>query len=55
MSNGYGRSTEGFGISREQSVNLIVKTALEMRPADGGGTEFYFTLPYVMNSDRDGS
>ena len=29
MSNGYGRSTEGFGISREQSVNLIVRTCLE--------------------------
>ncbi|HZX79970.1 MAG TPA: peptidoglycan-binding protein [Lysobacter sp.] len=29
MSNGYGRSTEGFGISREQSVNLIVQTCLE--------------------------
>lgn len=29
MSNGYGRSTEGFGITRQQSVELIVKTALE--------------------------
>ncbi|WDK02766.1 peptidoglycan-binding protein [Xanthomonas campestris] len=29
MSNGYGRSTEGFGIDRESSVRLIVKTALE--------------------------
>ena len=29
MSNGYGRSTDGFGISRQQSVELIVKTALE--------------------------
>jgi predicted chitinase len=34
MSNGYGRSTEGFGISREQSVNLIVKTALENGVSD---------------------
>lgn len=29
MSNGYGRSTDGFGIDRQQSVDLIVKTALE--------------------------
>lgn len=29
MSDGRGRSTEGFGIDRETSVNLIVKTALE--------------------------
>ncbi|MDM7573976.1 carboxypeptidase [Xanthomonas fragariae] len=29
MSNGYGLSTEGFGIDRESSVRLIVKTALE--------------------------
>ncbi|MCL1552850.1 XVIPCD domain-containing protein [Xanthomonas nasturtii] len=29
MSNGYGRSTEGFGIDRESSVRFIVKTALE--------------------------
>ncbi|MEH6420831.1 peptidoglycan-binding protein [Pseudomonas sp. CGJS7] len=29
MSNGHGRSTEGFGIDRNSSVNLIVKTALE--------------------------
>lgn len=29
MSNGYGRSTDGFGINRQQSVELIVKTALE--------------------------
>ncbi len=29
MSNGEGRSTGGFGINRQQSVELIVKTALE--------------------------
>lgn len=29
MSNGHGRSTEGFGISREESVRLIVRTSLE--------------------------
>ena len=29
MSNGHGRSTDGFGIDRNSSVNLIVKTALE--------------------------
>ena len=29
MSNGYGRSTDGFGITRESSVNLIIKTALD--------------------------
>lgn len=29
MSNGHGRSTEGFGISRQQSVDLIVRTCLE--------------------------
>lgn len=29
MSNGHGRSTEGFGISREQSVRLIVRTCLD--------------------------
>ena len=29
MSNGYGRSNQGFGIGRDESVNLIVKTALE--------------------------
>ncbi|WP_372393514.1 XVIPCD domain-containing protein [Xanthomonas sp. NCPPB 3582] len=34
MSNGYGRSTEGFGIDRESSVRLIVKTALENGVSD---------------------
>src|SRR5687768_17727676 len=29
MANGYGRSTEGFGIDRDSSVNLIVRTAIE--------------------------
>ena len=29
MSDGRGRSTEGFGVDRESSVRLIVKTALE--------------------------
>ncbi|MEA5124567.1 XVIPCD domain-containing protein [Xanthomonas floridensis] len=29
MSDGHGRSTEGFGVDRESSVRLIVKTALE--------------------------
>ncbi|MGV7205869.1 XVIPCD domain-containing protein [Xanthomonas axonopodis pv. cajani] len=29
MSDGLGRSTEGFGVDRESSVRLIVKTALE--------------------------
>lgn len=29
MSNGHGRSTDGFGINRQQSVELIVQTALQ--------------------------
>ena len=29
MANGYGRSNEGFGITRQESVALIVKTAVE--------------------------
>jgi peptidoglycan hydrolase-like protein with peptidoglycan-binding domain/predicted chitinase len=29
MSDGHGRSTEGFGISREQSIELIVRTCLD--------------------------
>ncbi|RMH87430.1 hypothetical protein EBB59_13010, partial [Lysobacter pythonis] len=29
MSDGYGRSNDGFGIDRQQSVDLIVKTAME--------------------------
>jgi peptidoglycan hydrolase-like protein with peptidoglycan-binding domain/predicted chitinase len=29
MANGHGRSTEGFGIDRDSSVNLIVRTAIE--------------------------
>lgn len=29
MSNGHGRSTEGFGISRQQSAELIVRTCVE--------------------------
>ncbi|MFB8927423.1 XVIPCD domain-containing protein [Xanthomonas arboricola pv. juglandis] len=34
MSDGRGRSTEGFGVDRESSVRLIVKTALENGVAD---------------------
>lgn len=34
MSNGHGRSTEGFGISRQQSVDLIVRTCLENGVSD---------------------
>lgn len=34
MSDGRGRSTEGFGVDRESSVRLIVKTALESGVTD---------------------
>lgn len=34
MSDGYGRSTEGFGISRDASVELIIKTAIDNKMSD---------------------
>src|SRR5690554_809562 len=51
MSNGKGRSTGGFGVDREESVNLIVRTALDHGVSDP--KQIAYMLATAQHETRD--
>src|SRR5690606_41915483 len=51
MNNGEGRSTGGFGIDRESSVNLIVRTALDHGVSDP--KQIAYMLATAQHETRD--
>lgn len=51
MANGEGRSTGGFGIDREESVNLIVRTAIQNNVTDPN--QIAYMLATAQHETRD--